>query len=1445
MKEGQRVAAGEGRWNQEFPSPFPWEQEGLDHVRSLMPDVEPYRAWATFTFSTPDGRSPECDLLVCAPAGLFLIEMKSHPGKLVNHGEDGKTWIFHRPGGKTSRMTNPFSATDRKAKELKGRLRWAARELGVKENLLPFIDAAVFLSDPGLVVELDQQQRIKVFGREGGTNGLPQIWSDLINRPPRSRHDRVKPEFDLQLSRLMRKIGVEGSRRWLRIGRWEMDSKPIDAGPDWEDRLARDADMVGDQRRIRIYLSRRLASAEDQRTTERAARREYTALLGLTHRGIVQVADYQVHEAGPAVFFRHKEDDERLDHYLDQYGETMDLVVRLDLVRQLAEALNYAHQRHLFHRALAARCVWVSAKPDGSRPVLRIGDWRTATHTSDSTGLGSLEPTSLSGRYVSSETHVYLAPEFTQPDADPLGMDVFGLGALAHLIVTGKPPSPSRREMFTRLKTDSGLLLSTLADGIPAALDTLVWQSTQPNPQNRIHDVSDVLTFLRKLDEVQRELVRVDDDETDPLDLVTGQVIDGEWQVVRPLGTGSTARALLVKRLGETTEEEFRVLKVALDEEKAETLWEEAAVLRRLHDSHVVRWLEGPTQIAGRMVMAVEQAGEESLGQRIRDKGPCSIHELERFGDDLFAALDHLAGRQIWHRDVKPENLGVRRRRDRSQELVLFDFSHSRAPERDVEVGTRAYIDPFIGTDRRPVYDAHAEWYATAVTLHEMASGEKPVWGGGDADPKFTDEELPTIAVEAFEAELRDGLHGFFARALHRDTDKRFQTLREMRDAWRSIFTQLDTERPPTTAATADTEAESTEEARDLNAAKATLTTPLREAGLSPRAVAAAAGLGAQTVGELLAVPAYKVTKVRGVGRTIRNELLRRIRQWKPLAETVPDGGGTEAEAPLQIQIGYLDDLVLSLLPGHGHRTSKEADVVRLSLRLPDASGKFPELDPWPTQKAVGALIGASQVTVSRHWRTSGDRWLLDDRVTRLREDVLDLLGEASRIMEASELAVGLLERRGARAEDERTRLAYAYAAAMIAVETERRTDKFGGDKQGTEEAGGPEPRLDRSRHGTNMIIGLESLDDQSLPNGAELIDYAVRLGRRADELAMLDPLPGPLTVLRELRGSVKPPRGLPTIPDSRLVALAAAASVTAAATARQELYPRDLGLDRALKLTQGAINPGPDGLDPEKLLALVKSRFPESTFRLGQDPTPRQVEAALVAALDKAGLELILESGRFYRKPVSGTISALSFSASRTRGAAPRQAVVVDSAAMQRLTGAAGRGGFLALNVDLRRAVLAVRVIPESLDVMPIDVGGEFLRALTDLASERDRPWSDVLRADERFSRDGILPRGLAGYVREAWQRLATRLSQPSGTVLLHNAGVFARYPGGRDLLVEIQQAARFGRGGPRGVWLLCPTGTPKQRPILDGLVVEVIGENEWLELTAELLRSLDEKAA
>ncbi|MGI5407913.1 hypothetical protein ACQEV9_14070 [Streptomyces chartreusis] len=38
-----------------------------------MPAAEPYRAWATFSFTAQSGRINECDLLIAVPANLTAV----------------------------------------------------------------------------------------------------------------------------------------------------------------------------------------------------------------------------------------------------------------------------------------------------------------------------------------------------------------------------------------------------------------------------------------------------------------------------------------------------------------------------------------------------------------------------------------------------------------------------------------------------------------------------------------------------------------------------------------------------------------------------------------------------------------------------------------------------------------------------------------------------------------------------------------------------------------------------------------------------------------------------------------------------------------------------------------------------------------------------------------------------------------------------------------------------------------------------------------------------------------------------------------------------------------------------------------------------------------------------------------------------------------------------
>ena len=85
---------------------------------------------------------------------------------------------------------------------------------------------------------------------------------------------------------------------------------------------------------------------------------------------------------------------------------------------------------------------------------------------------GSGTPTSL-GAHLDSTAGPYLAPEFGNPELDATLLDVFGLGALTHLILTGFPPAVSRKELDSRLTAERALVPSAMSDEISPIMDDL------------------------------------------------------------------------------------------------------------------------------------------------------------------------------------------------------------------------------------------------------------------------------------------------------------------------------------------------------------------------------------------------------------------------------------------------------------------------------------------------------------------------------------------------------------------------------------------------------------------------------------------------------------------------------------------------------------------------------------------------------------------------------------------------------------------------------------------------------------------------------------------------------------------------------------------------------------------------------------------------------------
>jgi serine/threonine protein kinase len=1447
----------EGRWTTITPSQFAPEREALAYVQQLLPDTEPYRAWSNFTFTAQTGHPYEVDLLVAAPSGLYLIEIKSLNGRLASSGSN---WIQHGPSS-TRTFDNPLHLADAKAKKLKSLLQVAASRRRGTPVRIPFVQAAVFLSKPGLQVELSEHHLHGVYGPEPvGTNWpnlLPTIGS-LLQRPPQDERQRLTAETSRALPDLLAEVGIARSRRHYQVGSWELETRPFDVGPTWQDHLAKHRDLERERRRVRIYLVERNAVQAERASIERAAKREMLVLHGINHPGIVQVDSMESHEAGPALIFRYDPRAMRLDHYMAQFGDRLDAPARLTMIRQLAETVAYAHGRRLHHRALSARSVLVNPgrKRRGGTdeeawllPQLQISDWQAATRGTDSAAGsdgsgGSVALSSHAASHLERSAEAYLAPEMIAPRPDPVAMDVFGLGALAYLILTGQPPATKRPELLARLARDNGLRAASVADSVSEFADELVQAATAPVPAQRLTAVAE---FVEMIEVIEEELTAppappsvhpTDEPEpTDPLEARPGDQV-GEWVVRKRLGTGSTCRAFLAdnERTGRA-----EVLKVGLSDEKDNRLRHEARVLGPLTDSRVIRLARPePVRIADRTIVVLEHAGDLTLARKLRDDGRLTVDELETYSDYLFGALDYLEGEGVYHRDIKPDNIAIRIRPNRTRQLVLFDFSLAGVSVKEITAGTPRYLDPFLGSVNRPVYDKHAEWYALAVTLHEMASGELPDWEDGSVLPEFSDGP-PVLAAEAFDPAIRDGLVDFFQLALHRDSRARFASLKDMRDAWQQVFRRSDASAPVGTdhpEPQEEPDAEGAEAARDEAAAKATRATALEAAGLTPRAVSAAHRLDATTVGDLLTV-ANKLAHLPGLGAKTRQELQRRVKEWRArlgeretlptspnarrsaAAEAATETTGGSADAEL-VRVG-LDAIATLLIPAKNGRNATEVEGTRILLRLPDDTGALPGLTPWPQQPQVATALGVTPGRVAQILGKQRKRWNDLPVVSSVRAELIELLRDGGRVMGVDELATALLTSRGSMRTGDELRRTVALAAVRAAVEVDALAD---------------EPRLLLRRHGHRLLVALEAAEDDApdTPAAPALLDYADALGKAADRLAGNEVLPSAATVLRTLAAVTAPGGAADTIDERRRVVLAAVASENAAATARLEIYPRDLDPVRALRLAQAGVLPPagppgqPRGLTPAQIADRVAARFP--------DLAPLPGHPRLDRLLTEAGFELIWNRDHYAAPARTAASSSMTIVRRRSSASTPPTRWTADSPVLasalraeERLTGAASTGGFRALTVRLSRYTLAREELVRRFSARPVNVASRFLTHLHGLVDARPKPtWETVLGADiaEPGSRPAIK---LGEYVDEAWSlaapALLTELAAGSGPILLHDAAVLARYRA-MERLYELADAARAGNGD---VWLLCPMDDPDVLPKLDGTVVRV-GDNEWIAL-------------
>jgi ABC-type transport system substrate-binding protein/serine/threonine protein kinase len=214
---------------------------------------------------------------------------------------------------------------------------------------------------------------------------------------------------------------------------------------------------------------------------------EAQTIATLVHPGIVRVFDYDVQDGVPFLVIDYAPGGTLRHRY--PKGSLVPLPVIVSCVRQVADALQYAHDQKFIHR---------DVKPEnmllGRRREVLLSDFGIATiaHSTSSLGVGA-EGTS--------GTLAYMAPEQIEGHPRPAS-DQYALGVVVYEWLCGERPfEGSVSEVMAQHLSVPPLPLHDRMPTIPAKIEQVVLQALAKDPKARYASVAD---FARALEQASQ-----------------------------------------------------------------------------------------------------------------------------------------------------------------------------------------------------------------------------------------------------------------------------------------------------------------------------------------------------------------------------------------------------------------------------------------------------------------------------------------------------------------------------------------------------------------------------------------------------------------------------------------------------------------------------------------------------------------------------------------------------------------------------------------------------------------------------------------------------------------------------------------------------------------------------------------------------------------------------
>ncbi|MEP7064672.1 MAG: protein kinase [Gemmatimonadota bacterium] len=211
-------------------------------------------------------------------------------------------------------------------------------------------------------------------------------------------------------------------------------------------------------------------------------RREGSVLARLAHPGIARLLDAGVSAGGQSYLVLEYIDGQRIDEYVAEHALARDDRIRLFL--QVLDAVGSAHANLIVHRDIKPSNILVTN--DGTVKLLDFGIAKLL----DANGA---DDANLTVEGMRALTPDFAAPEQVYGDAITTATDVYAMGVLLYLLLSGRHPRPSTGSA-AHTAFDAEIASIGLRD-----LDTILGKALRKDPQERYQGVSAFADDLGRL----------------------------------------------------------------------------------------------------------------------------------------------------------------------------------------------------------------------------------------------------------------------------------------------------------------------------------------------------------------------------------------------------------------------------------------------------------------------------------------------------------------------------------------------------------------------------------------------------------------------------------------------------------------------------------------------------------------------------------------------------------------------------------------------------------------------------------------------------------------------------------------------------------------------------------------------------------------------------------